>query len=161
MLGPGLCWKGVVCVWGGEGGGGGAWDLKVCGPEMAQRNLSFSKLHFFPLKEFGEGPQMVKLKCPHRLWPRLTHSHRLLPIMPMYGASTVQFVIAPASANCTGALGSTELCAHLGEGSLPPLQLATVAGPIQPHRVGLGRGLGLKTPGSVEVSYIQHSTFRG
>ena len=80
-----------------------------------------------------------------RLWPRLPHGcHRLLSIMPMYGASAVRFVITsstlvPASADCTGAAGSTGLlatgCILVRGHSLPVLQL--LLAPFGNTRLGL------------------------
>ena len=70
-----------------------------------------------------------------RPWPRLPRdSDRLLSFVPMFGASAERSVsscssLDPASTIYTGAPGSTGLCVHTGQGSLPP-HVATSAGPI-------------------------------
>ena len=41
--------------WAGVGGEGGIWNTKICGPKMAQINISFCKFHFRPPMKSGPG----------------------------------------------------------------------------------------------------------
>ena len=72
------------------------------------------------------------------LWLRLPHScHRHLSNLPMFGGASARGLfsssfLAPVSARCIRFLGSTGLCVHPGQWSLPS-RGAAVAGPIRPH----------------------------
>ena len=104
---PGV--RGCGCVWGGGGG--------------------------------GLRPRMVRLHCPHEAWAApAPRPQCLLSIMSVFGASAVRFVsssssLHTASASPTGVLGSTGLCMHPGQGSLPSYA-AVAAGPMR----GAARG---------------------
>ena len=69
----------------------------------------------------------------------------LLPSVVHHAKVITSSTLLPASTNCTGAPGSTGLCVHAGQGSLPP-HVADVAGHIRPHEVVLRWGLKLKNP---------------
>ena len=72
------------------------------------------------------------------LWLRLPHScHRHLSNLPMFGGASARGLfssssLVPVSARCIRFLGSTGLCVHPGQWSLPS-RGAAVAGPIRPH----------------------------
>ena len=72
------------------------------------------------------------------LWLRLPHScHRHLSNLPMFGGASARGLfssssLVPVSARCIRFLGSTGLCVHPGQRSLPS-RGAAVAGPIRPH----------------------------
>ena len=69
----------------------------------------------------------------------------------------------PVISRCTSLLGSTGLCVHAGQWSLPP-RAALVAGPTRPHQVGHSRVLRFRNPvgtGAVKVRYIQPYNIQG
>ena len=72
------------------------------------------------------------------LWLRMPHScHRHLSNLPMFGGASARGLfsssyLVPVSARCIRFLGSTGLCVHPGQRSLPS-RGAAVAGPIRPH----------------------------
>ena len=118
--------------------------LTRSGIAQLRGDMSILVTNVFPKKSqptLGLPPPGLKWSgCSVRIWLRLRlpHScHRHLSNLPMFGGASARGLfsssfLVPVSARCIRFLGSTGLCVHPGQWSLPS-RGAAVAGPIRPH----------------------------